>query len=285
MRVPAYFDYLIDARRSGRVERCVHLGYWEDPPGEDAPPASPEAWRVQAFALAQHRLDEKVLALADLRPGLAVLDAGCGFGGTLEAINSRQVRMALHGLNIDPRQLELCAGLVAGDGNRFAWMQGDACALPFPDGAFDRVLCVEAMFHFPSRRRFFQEAARVLRPGGLLVGTDLIVSADARALERPGFPIRGTLDEGYGPWPDFWGDDADHGRLAAEAGLQSAVLEDIAAQVRPSHRFTTPGGTSLGEALAAPQPNVALRAALMLKWLHEEGHLRYPLFRFDKPSA
>ena len=283
MRVPAYFDYLIEARRGGLVDRCVHLGYW-DAAGPDGT-APLDAWRAQEFALAQYRLDEKVLALAELRPGLEVLDAGCGFGGTLDAINARQVRMGLCGFNVDLRQLALCGDLRAAEGNRFTWVLGDACALPFADGAFDRVLCVEAMFHFPSRRRFFAEAARVLRPGGSLVGTDIVVSPGARALDQASFPIRATLDEGYGPWPDFWGTEADHVRLAAEAGLQCVACEDIGVQVRPSHRFTTPADASLQEALAASQPNPALRAALMLKWLHEEGHLGYPLFRFDKPRA
>ena len=36
------------------------------------------------------------------------------------------------------------------------------------DAAFDRVLAVECIFHFPSRLQFLKEACRVLRPGGLL---------------------------------------------------------------------------------------------------------------------
>src|SRR5438034_5931485 len=44
--------------------------------------------------------------------------------------------------------------------------EADACALPFPDASFDRVLAVECIFHFPSRLRFLKEAARVLKPGG-----------------------------------------------------------------------------------------------------------------------
>lgn len=283
VRVPRYFDYLIEAHRAGRGQRCAHLGYWEQPPAGEAFRTSPEAWSTAEFALAQHRLDEKLLALADLRPGQAVLDAGCGLGGTLEAINRRQVRMALCGLNVDPRQLALCGELVAGEGNRFRWVQGDACELPFPDATFDRVLCVEAMFHFPSRRRFFLEAARVLRPGGSLVGSDLTVAPAARAYDRDAFPIRRTLDEGYGPWPDFWGEDADHRQLGADAGLQCVTLDDVSVHVRPSHAFTTPAEASLQDALASPEPNPALRAALMLKWLHDQGHLHYSLFRFDKP--
>jgi len=199
-------------------------------------------------------------------------------------INEREVRVVLCGLNSDPRQLDLCRQLLPRAGNRFVWVAADACALPFAAYRFDRLLCVEAMFHFASRRRFMAEAARVLRASGVLVASDLIVSAAARALDSPSFPIRRVLDEGYGPWPDFWGEEGGHHGLAREAGLHCSVLEDVGEQVRPSHRFTAPSGITLREALASPAAGPAARAALMLKWLHDEGHLRYVLLRLE-PAA
>jgi SAM-dependent methyltransferase len=187
--------------------------------------------------------------------------------------------MHLTGINVDPRQLALCRGLRPANGNRLDWREADACELPVEDASVDRVLCFEALFHFRSRRAFFAEAARVLKPGGALVGSDIVVAPAARALDVPGFRIEAALQEVFGPWPDFWSEDADHARLARAAGLRGEAPRDLTAGTLPSHRFTAPAGADAHR----PTGNAARDAALMLKWLHQHGHLRYCAFRFDKP--
>src|SRR5262249_34101484 len=100
------------------------LGHWDRPQAAGAERAE--------FGDAQARLDDILLEMADLRPGQRVLDVGCGLGATLETINRRMSGMTLTGLNIDPRQLELCRGIEPANGNRLSWQEGDACSLPFP---------------------------------------------------------------------------------------------------------------------------------------------------------
>jgi len=251
--VPLYFDRMIEGLRRGEGGRWVHLGHW------DAAPTG----AAGEFARAQARLDEVLLDMAELRDGLHVLDVGCGFGASLEAINRRHSGMQLTGVNIDPRQLELCRALAARPGNRYAWQVADACALPFAPASFDRILCVEAMFHFASRRAFYAEAARVLVPGGVMVASDILLSGDSA-------PVR----EGFGPWPE---EGANHRALAAVAGLRCDALVDATAQTRPSHRYTTPSSPA-----AHSDPTV--RAALALRTLHEGGHLQYLYLRLSKPA-
>jgi MPBQ/MSBQ methyltransferase len=262
--LPPYFDGLIDAYRRGVTQRSVHLGYWSD--GDDGD-----------FAGAQALLDQVVVGLADIASGQSVLDAGCGFGGTIARINDTYQGMHLTGINIDARQINICRTIASSAGNVLSWQIADATRLPFAGAAFDRVFCVEAMFHFASRRQFFAEAARVLKPGGVLAGTDILISPSARSAP---FPTDAILQRGFGPWPDVWGSDADHAQLARTAGL-SGEVRDITAQVSPSYRYTAPPQADPGDA-NAPAP---MRASAALRWLHERGWLQYVCFRFERPQT
>jgi ubiquinone/menaquinone biosynthesis C-methylase UbiE len=116
---------------------------------------------------------ERVLlpwAVGGHRLGDAVLEVGAGPGLVTEVL-ARRVPW-LVALELDP---VLAAGLrrLAGDGVRV--VGADATRLPFGDGRFSAVACFTMLHHVPSvalQDRMLAELCRVLRPGGLLAGTD-----------------------------------------------------------------------------------------------------------------
>jgi ubiquinone/menaquinone biosynthesis C-methylase UbiE len=69
-------------------------------------------------------------------------------------------------------------------GDRVTARQADATALPFPDGGFDTVLSWVMLHHTVEWEKALAEAIRVLRPGGQLVGYDLLSTAPLRLLHR-----------------------------------------------------------------------------------------------------
>ena len=234
IEVPPYFDLLIDGFKTGRSGRHVHLGYWDAPPPLATPCGADE------FESAQARLCDVVIELADLRDGQSVLDVGCGFGGTLGAVNARWRDMRLVGLNIDRRQIDICRSIAPRPTNTLSFEMADACALPFRPASFDRLICLEAMFHFASRDVFLQQAAGVLRPGGRIALTDIL-------LRNPGdqAPVEITLLEQiirreYGPWPKLWVDADEIVEAARQAGLVLDRSVDATAQTLPSYRMTAP---------------------------------------------
>jgi ubiquinone/menaquinone biosynthesis C-methylase UbiE len=101
-----------------------------------------------------------------------VLELGAGPGATTEELRRRA--KCVTSLEYDHK---FAARLGARfDKSNVAVLQGDAAALPFPDGAFSSVLAVLVLHHLKSREqqeRAFTEIHRVLRPGGAFLALEI----------------------------------------------------------------------------------------------------------------
>ncbi len=98
-----------------------------------------------------------------VRPGDSVLDVGCGTGIVTRTVADRiGARGTVVGLDLNPAMLAVAA-LVRPD---IHWQQGDVDRLPFPDRAFDVVLCQMAMMFFPDPVRALREMVRVTVDSG-----------------------------------------------------------------------------------------------------------------------
>jgi sterol 24-C-methyltransferase len=110
---------------------------------------------------------------AQFRPGMKLLDVGCGVGGP--ALNLAEYSGAhVTGVNIVESQLAVARRRAAERGlsDRVRFVLGDAMRMDFADEAFDAVYLFEAGCHMPDKPRFYRECVRVLRPGGVFVGQD-----------------------------------------------------------------------------------------------------------------
>jgi len=107
------------------------------------------------------------------RPGLEVLDVGCGVAGPALRFAER-FGVRVTGLNLSEAQVRIARERVAGRGRarEVRFVVADGMRMPFADGAFDRVYVFEAGCHMPDKPAFARECARVLRPGGVFLGLD-----------------------------------------------------------------------------------------------------------------
>jgi SAM-dependent methyltransferase len=108
-----------------------------------------------------------------VRAGHRVLDLGCGGGRHAFEVYRRGADVVA--FDLDPGELTpvtsmfggmRAAGEVSAQTGAGA-ISGDATAMPFGDGAFDRVIASEVLEHILDDQRAMNELARVLRPGGL----------------------------------------------------------------------------------------------------------------------
>jgi SAM-dependent methyltransferase len=112
-----------------------------------------------------------------LRPGDRVLDLGCGGGRHAFELYRRGADVVA--FDQDAEELAKVRDMFAAmraagevpDGAEADVKEGDALALPFGDGEFDRVVAAEILEHVPDDLRVLSELVRVLRPGGTVALT------------------------------------------------------------------------------------------------------------------
>jgi SAM-dependent methyltransferase len=137
----------------------LNLGLWEGPGSEDA---------------AEDACRRLVRTVASPLPAEGVIvDVGNGLG-IQDPVIAGEVRPRLL-VAVNITEWQLAAGRDRLRAAAAAPVAGDAAALPVASGAIDGVISVEAAFHFRSRRAFFAECRRVLRPGGVLSISDIAV--------------------------------------------------------------------------------------------------------------
>ena len=110
-----------------------------------------------------------------------VLELGCGAGANAAALLDRFPDVRLTATDVDPAMLGAARTRLARFGDRVSVEPADATGLGFGDGSFDAVASLIMLHHVGDRPAALAEAARVLRPGGRLVGYDLASAFDLRA--------------------------------------------------------------------------------------------------------
>jgi sterol 24-C-methyltransferase len=132
-----------------------------------------------------------------LRPGMKVLDVGCGVGGPLRSI-ARVSGASITGITISPYQVARARKHTrrARLSHLCAYVEGDYNRMPLPSGSFDAAYTIEACCHAADRRGPFGETFRVLKPGALFAGSDWCLSAGFYAEDPEHARIKEGIEKG-----------------------------------------------------------------------------------------
>ena len=246
----------------------LNLGLWV---GDGSDPAE--------APVAVRRLVERVAG--PLPAGGDVLDVGNGLGAQDPVITSVASPRSLTAVNITLSQL--VAGRERLAEARARPVNADATSLPIRDGSMDGIISVEAAFHFSSRDRFFAEALRVLRPGGVLTMSDIPTQRPPRGPAELLSALTQLRVWGLGVHAAATADEISD--AARRVGFVDVRVELVGARViAPALRYVR-------ERLEGPQPGVprgqVLASRLLLAqvdvlWGH--GVIEYLLLRAAKPA-
>ena len=206
---------------------------WDDSPT----PAVHFGYYLEGNEKHQDALMNTNRALADMvgiKTGDKVLDAGCGKGGScfwlamnynVEAVGITPVQSQIDDCRTQAKKLKL--------ENQTTFYQADYCNTPFEKESFDVVWACESLCHARDKSKFYQEAYRILKPGGR------IIIAEYLRTDRPLATKQEQLLKG---WLNRWAiedidSSAEHQSHAKNAGFQELQIRDVTNHMEKSLRI------------------------------------------------
>ncbi len=206
--VAAHYDELDGFYREIWGEH-VHHGYWAT--GRETPEDAVVA------------LVERLANCLRLATGQRICDIGCGYGATAALLAERH---SLHvtGVTVSAAQAARARLPARGSVNvrQQDWLTND-----FPASVFDRSYAIESSEHMPDKQRFFNEAFRTLKPGGLFAVCAWLACDAPRPWEK-----RCLLEPicRHGRLPGM-GNEADYRGFAQQAGFEVVGIDDLSEKV------------------------------------------------------
>ncbi|MCC7104648.1 MAG: arsenite methyltransferase [Chloroflexi bacterium] len=202
-------------------------------------------------------------ALAELRPGEAVLDLGSG-GGIDVLLSARRVGPTgfVYGLDMTDEMLELARQNAAEQGaTNVQFLKGQIEAIPLPDDAVDVVISNCVINLSADKGQVVRESFRVLKPGGRFAVSDVVAQGELPAELRADMEawvgcVAGALEE------------RTYRELLASAGFEGVDVEvtraydrrDLAARAEGARddtayaRFEASGGRLVSAFIRAKKP-------------------------------
>lgn len=249
----------------------VHHGYWEK--GNES---SEEA----TVALVEHLFQGLPLGRTS-----KICDVGCGYGETSRYL-AKKYGSDVTGLSVSENQLEFARTLEQMPSVHLLhrdWMKND-----LPSSSFDLVFSIESSEHMPDLRKFFEEAYRVLKPGGSLRICAWLSRPHPSAWEKKHL-LRPICEEGRLRLCEV----SEYEKLTEETGFSDYEFEDITEKVkktwslclaRCAGRFVTDPkylkfflqGTSSNKRF--------LLSLLRIRAAYETGSMIYGIFKVTRPT-
>jgi sterol 24-C-methyltransferase len=184
-------------------------------------------FKGEAFDASLARHEYFLAHVLGLKPGMKVLDVGCGVGGPMRAI-ARFSGATVVGVNNNDYQIK--RGTKQNEEARLAtrcsFHKADFMNLPVPDKSFDAAYAIEATCHAPDKTKLFREIFRTLKDGAHFAGYEWCLTGKYDAKNAEHRAIKKGIEEGDA-LPDIWYE-KDVVQALEQAGFEVIEARDLA---------------------------------------------------------
>lgn len=141
----------------------------------------------RAFLSSRTATREAAFLLPFLKPGMRLLDCGCGMGALTTSLAEWLAPGEVIGFDREQSQIDAARAWAAEKGVRNVRFQtGNIYEIPFPDASFDAVFAYTVLEHVREPLRAIREMRRVLKPDGVVGLCDPDYEAQLQAPSLPG---------------------------------------------------------------------------------------------------
>lgn len=178
---------------------------------------------VDEFHIRGREATVELARRASLKPGLRVLDVGCGLGGSGRYLASEH-QCKVIGIDLTNEYVDVANALaeLVGLKHMVEYHQCSALDMPFDDGSFDVVWTEHVQMNIADKQAFYAEIARVLAPRGRLLFHDIF--------QGDGGPLH---------YPVPWSEDGSISFLALP-GAVSEILGELGFSIRDWEDMSQP---------------------------------------------
>jgi len=162
-----HYTYFWDLNQS----HALHYGYWDA--------------TTKTFRAALENINKILSEKAQIEKSTAVLDAGCGVGGSSIWL-AKNKEAIVTGITLSDKQAARANQYAkeVGLNEKASFQVQDFTKTTFSDESFDVVWAIESVCHARDKKTFVEEAFRLLKPGGRLIMADFFIERNGNTNDQ-----------------------------------------------------------------------------------------------------
>jgi len=212
------FEYRVMWNWNVKNIPALHFGFYDE--------------KATNYKQALTRANEALAEWAEIKHGSRIIDAGCGLGQSAAWL-AQYYDATVTGITLAPNQVEGATKRIQKTGiSNVDFKEANYLQMPFEDNSVDVVWAFESVCYATDKHAFYQEAFRVLKPGGKLVMAEYIRTT--RPLSAPNEQL---LKEVFSGWMVVDLDTIEeHEQHSVTSGFTGFRFRDVTNNVLPSYK-------------------------------------------------